>query len=92
MPAARPRRAPQVLRRILSGECRDQATRQRSPFRASSLDLSVDVYPQIDACDECAEECFDHLSEAVDVPPGEPARCEICGNENAASRGLGEHG
>lgn len=51
-------------------------------------DLSADVYPQVDACDECAEEYSDRLSEADDVPPGEAARCEICGNENAIARQL----
>lgn len=51
-------------------------------------DLSADSYPQTDVCDECAEEYSDCLSEAGNLPPGEAARCEICGNENAAAREL----
>jgi DNA polymerase I len=53
-------------------------------------DLSVDSLPQIDACDECAEEYSDRLTEADDLRPGEAARCEICGAENAAAMGLPE--
>jgi hypothetical protein len=55
-------------------------------------DLSADVYPQIDACDNCAQEYSDCLSEAGDLPPGEAARCEICGDENEAARKSWEHG
>jgi hypothetical protein len=54
--------------------------------------LSADIYPRIAACDECAKEYVDRLSEAGDVPPGEPARCELCGDENEAARKSWEHG
>jgi len=53
-------------------------------------DLSADIYPQIDACGECAEEYSEYISEVDDLRPGEAARCEICGKENAAARELWE--
>jgi DNA polymerase I len=55
-------------------------------------DLSVESYPQIDVCDECAEEYSDLLTEADDLRPGEAARCEICGNEHVPTRELWEQG
>jgi len=53
-------------------------------------DLSADSYPQIDACGECAEEYSKFISEVDDLRPGEAARCEICGKENADARELWE--
>ena len=53
-------------------------------------DLSADNYPQIHPCDECAEEYSKYISEVDDLRPGEAARCEICGKENAAARELWE--
>lgn len=48
-------------------------------------DPSADKYPQIDACLKCAEEHSRHLDEVGDLRPGEAARCEICGTENAVT-------
>jgi NAD-dependent DNA ligase len=47
---------------------------------------SADKYPQIDACLECAEEYSRHLGEVDDLCPGEAARREMCGTENAAAK------
>jgi DNA polymerase-1 len=55
-------------------------------------DLSADSYPQIYACVECVEEYSKYVSEVDDLRPGEAARCEICGKENAAARELWEQG
>jgi hypothetical protein len=49
-------------------------------------DPSADKYPQIDACLECAEEYSRHLGEVDDLCPGEAARREMCGTENAAAK------
>ncbi len=49
---------------------------------------AAEVYPQIDACDGCAESLGESLGEQDAPRPGEAARCEICGIGNAASLGL----
>ena len=49
---------------------------------------AAEVYPQIDACDGCAESFGESLVEQDAPRPGEAAWCEICGIGNAASAGL----
>jgi DNA polymerase I len=51
-------------------------------------DQSVDNYPQIEACEECAEALEAYLSLQGDLRPGEAAWCEECGEENAAAKRL----
>jgi hypothetical protein len=51
-------------------------------------DASADNYPQIEACDECAEALEVFLNVQGDLRPGEAAWCELCGNENAAAKRL----
>jgi DNA polymerase-1 len=51
-------------------------------------DGSADNYPQIEACDECAEALEVFLNVQGDLRPGEPGWCERCGNENAAAMRL----
>ncbi len=53
-------------------------------------DPSVDSYPQIDACDECASALGAGLGEQGDVPPEEAAWCEFCGAGNARAGMLSE--
>ena len=53
-------------------------------------DPSVDAYPQIAACDGCAEALGAGLGEQDDVPPAEAAWCELCGAGNARALMLSE--
>lgn len=55
-------------------------------------DPSVDSYPQIEVCDECAKALGAGLGEQDDVPPAEAAWCESCGAGNARARMLSEPG
>ena len=49
-------------------------------------DPSVDAYPQIEACDDCAEALGVGLGEQDDIPPAEAAWCELCDAGNARAR------
>ncbi len=48
-------------------------------------DSSVDNYPQIEVCEECAETLNGDLEEQDDLQPGEAAWCVECGIGNAAA-------
>ena len=51
-------------------------------------DPSVDAYPQIEACDECAKALGAGLGEQDDILPAEAAWCELCGAGNEGARML----
>jgi DNA polymerase-1 len=50
-------------------------------------DLSVDNYPQIFACEGCAQELDGVLGYQDDLTPGEGAQCEVCWAEHRAAAG-----
>ena len=51
-------------------------------------DSSVDVYPQIEVCDECVKALGAGLGEQDELPPVEAAWCELCGAGNEGARML----